>query len=138
MGWHLLAVDPGTDKVGLAVLSDDGTVLYRRVVPVAEIFFEVDKLAKLHRPKVLLMGNGTGAKTLRAEIEKRKLLGGECKIILVDEYRTSEEARRLYLTQHRHGWRKFLPLGLQTPPEAYDDYVAVILGKRYLEIHKQR
>lgn len=133
MSWYLLAVDPGRDKIGLAVLAADGAVAYQRVIPAAEFFAEVDKLVDKFKPHILVMGDGTGAKSLKAELDKRKTLGPSGTIVLVDEYRTSEEARQLYLSEHRTGWRRFVPLGLQTPAEPYDDYVAVILGKRYLE-----
>ncbi len=138
MSWHLLAVDPGTDKIGLAVLSDDSAVVYQRVVPAPEFYAEVDKLATEYKPQIMVMGDGTGARSLKAEMEKRKMLGSSGTIVLVDEYRTSEEARKLYLSEHRRGWRRFVPLGLQTPPEPYDDYVAVILGKRYLDTIQKR
>lgn len=138
MSWYLLAVDPGRDKIGLAVLTADGVVAYQRVIPAAEFFGEVDKLVGEYRPRLLVMGDGTGAKSLKAELDKRKTLGPSGTIVLVDEYRTSEAARQLYLSEHRTGWRRFVPLGLQTPAEPYDDYVAVILGKRYLDTMKSR
>ncbi|HKM17981.1 MAG TPA: pre-16S rRNA-processing nuclease YqgF, partial [Limnochordia bacterium] len=31
------------------------------------------------------------------------------------------------------GWRRLLPVSLQTPPVPIDDYVAVILAQRYLD-----
>lgn len=138
MSWYLLAVDPGRDKIGLAVLSDDSAVVYQRVVPAPEFYAEVDKLVTEYKPQIMVMGDGTGARSLKAEMEKRKILGSSGTIVLVNEYRTSEEARKLYLSEHRRGWRRFVPLGLQTPPEPYDDYVAVILGKRYLDTIQKR
>lgn len=132
----ILALDPGTDKLGLAVLAEDGEVLRQGVIPRASLVDEVQKIVKQYNPSVVVMGDGTGAESFRTELIRRKLLPPGCTIILVDEYRTSEEARRKYLAQHRKGWRRIVPIGLQTPPEPYDDYVAVILGQRYLQSSK--
>ncbi len=52
---------------------------------------------------------------------------------MIDEHRSSEQGRRRYFRENPpRGWRRLLPVGLQTPPRAYDDYVAVVLAERYL------
>jgi hypothetical protein len=66
---------------------------------------------------------------------RRRLGEGGCPLepVLVDEHRSSEQGRRRYFRDNPpRGWRRLLPVGLQTPPRAYDDYVAVILAERYL------
>ena len=54
----------------------------------------------------------------------------------IDEAYSTLEGRRRYLQEHRRGWRRLLPLGLQAPPEPYDDYVAVVLGERFFAKEK--
>ena len=88
MSGAVLAVDPGREKCGVAVLAADGTVLLQEVVPTAQ---------------------------------------------LVDEYRTTDEAKAAYWTAHPpRGWRRLIPRGMLVPPVPVDDFVAVILAQRYL------
>jgi hypothetical protein len=78
----------------------------------------------------LLLGDRTAAKEVR-----RGLSEGGCPLepLLVDEHRSSEQGRRRYFRDNPpRGWRRLLPVGLQTPPRPYDDCVAIILAERYL------
>ena len=52
---------------------------------------------------------------------------------MVDENNSSFEGRRRYLKDHSRGLLRLIPVGLRTPREAYDDYVAVILAERFLK-----
>ena len=57
----------------------------------------------------------------------------EIPVEIVDEYRTTDDARRAYWKAHPpRGWRRFLPTGMQVPPVPVDDFVAVLLAQRYL------
>lgn len=126
----IMAVDPGRDKCGLAVLDSEGRILWRRVIPTEELAARARELAEGQRAKRLLLGNGTTHR--QAEQRLREALP-ELAIEVVDEYRTTEMARQLYwkLSPPR-GWRRLVPLGLQVPPEPVDDLVAVILAQRAL------
>lgn len=126
----VLAVDPGRDKCGIAVVRADGQVLYRGIVSATQVADQVSQLAKQYDVVRLLLGDRTAAKEVG-----RRLGRSECPLepVLVDEHRSSEQGRRRYFRDNpRRGWRRLLPIGLQTPPRAYDDYVAVILAERYL------
>ena len=55
-------------------------------------------------------------------------------IVVVDEYRTTDEARKLYFAANPpQGLKKLIPLGMQTPPVPVDDYAAIAIGRRYLK-----
>ena len=126
----VLAVDPGRDKCGIAVVRADGQVLYRGIVSATQVADQVSQLVKQYDVVRLLLGDRTAAKEVG-----RRLRESGCPLepLLIDEHRSSEEGRRRYLRDNpRRGWRRLLPIGLQTPPRAYDDYVAVILAERYL------
>ncbi|MCJ7822817.1 MAG: pre-16S rRNA-processing nuclease YqgF [Armatimonadetes bacterium] len=132
----VLAVDPGRDKCGIAVLTADGRVLYRGVVSATQLAGQVSQLVKQYDVVRLLLGDRTAAKDVG-----RRLGQSDCPLepVLVDEHRSSEEGRRRYFRDTpRRGWRRLLPIGLQTPPCAYDDYVAVILAERYLASQASR
>jgi RNase H-fold protein (predicted Holliday junction resolvase) len=127
---RILAVDPGRDKCGVAVVQTDGLVLYQAVVPTKEIGPQVARLTQEHRVGTLLLGDRTAAKEVGRLLSQAT---GALRPVVVDEHRSTEEGRRRYFRENpRRGWRRLLPVSLQTPPRPYDDYVAVVLAERYL------
>ncbi len=127
MSRAVLAIDPGRDKCGVAVLAADGTILVRRIVPTADLDSLIGTLAEEYRP-VVIMGNGTTSTAARARAQQ---LG--CHVTLVDEYRTTDAAKRLYWEMNPpRGWRRLVPRGMLAPPVPVDDYAAVILAQRFL------
>jgi RNase H-fold protein (predicted Holliday junction resolvase) len=126
----LLAIDPGRGKCGLAVLTAEGRVLYQAVVPAGEIGAAAAAAIAAHGVTRLLLGDRTAGADVRERLKTSRV---SLPLTLVDEHRSSEEGRRRYFQENRRkGWRRLLPLGLQTPPAPYDDYVAIILAERYL------
>ena len=78
-----------------------------------------------------MLGNGTTSKEARRRIEEA--VPDLC-IVLVDEYRTTDMAKRAYWqARPPRGWRRLLPVSMLVPPEPVDDFVAVILARRFLE-----
>lgn len=127
MSRPVLAIDPGREKCGIAVLSPAGEVLTQQVVPTAELENVVGTLMAEHAPTVL-MGNGTTSAAAKRRVED---LG--CAVTLVDEYRTTDAARGAYWQAHPPcGWRRLVPRGMLVPPVPVDDFVAVILAERFL------
>ncbi len=128
----VLAIDPGTDKCGMAHVcrEEDGrlTVLWRGVVQRANVVESIRE--HLQSKELLVIGKGTGSRPLVQEIN------GElpsAAILLVDEKDTTLQARERYWEHHpRRGWRRLLPASLQLPPEQVDDFVALILAERVL------
>lgn len=124
----VLAIDPGRDKCGVAVLVPDGRVLVQRVVPTVELDAAVGTLIQSYAPTVI-MGNGTTSAAAKARVEA---LGRT--VTLVDEYRTTDAAKVAYWEAHPpRGWRRLVPRGMLVPPVPVDDFVAVILAQRFLE-----
>lgn len=124
------AVDPGREKCGVAVVDEDGNVLERAVVATARLADELTARSIKFRPELILLGNGT---TSRAAEETIRAALSDIPVAIVDEYRTTDEAKVAYWKAHPPtGWRRFLPTGMQVPPEPVDDFVAVILAQRYL------
>lgn len=125
----ILAVDPGREKCGLAVV-DGAAVLARAVVMRDDLGMALRSLKQRFALTEVVVGNRTGADETAAVI--RLELPG-VSVTLGDEAGTTLEARRLYFADHpRRGWRRLIPLGLQLPPEPYDDYAAVVLARRRL------
>ena len=126
----IIALDPGSEKCGLAVMGEDRRVVEQAVVTSAEVLVTVQRLITRYQAKTLIMGDRTGAKRFRKLLKEAQL---PVEIVMVDEHHSSEEARRRYFIEHPpRGWRRLIPVTLQHPPRPFDDYVAVILGERYL------
>ena len=124
----VLAIDPGREKCGVAVLASDGGVLVQRVVMTAELDATVGTLIRAYEPNVI-MGNGTTSADAKKRVEA---LG--VPVTLVDEYRTTDAAKCAYWEAHPpRGWRRLMPRGMLVPPVPVDDFVAVILAQRFLE-----
>jgi len=125
----ILAIDPGTEKCGLAVLTPY-RVLERGVVSPEEVIAVIGAWIGRHRIRTLVVGNRTGASWIREAVARAF---PEAALHEVDEAGTTLEARRLYFADHPPtGWRRLLPRSLQLPPVPYDDYAAVALGLRFL------
>ncbi len=130
----VIAIDPGRDKCGLALVRADGQVIYRAVVPAISIADAVSTLLESQPGAAVVIGNRTGATSVSAAIAACCRAGVPMPAIrMIDEHQSTLQGRRRYFQDNPpRGWRRLLPIGLQTPPRPYDDYVAVILAERYL------
>ena len=131
---RVLGLDPGRDKCGFAALEKtaDGTirVLMQRVIETQNLEEEAAAAVAAFSPKRLIEGNGTTSKEAHARLQKAL---PELSIEVIDEYRTTEQAKKEYWKAHPpRGLRRLLPTTMQVPPVPVDDFVAVILATRYL------
>jgi len=130
----VLAIDPGTDKCGMALVHRDAEgkldLRWRAIVPRAEVVAHMRESEAAGHFSMLIVGSGTGSKTLVSEIRDAYPALG---VLLVDEKDTTLQARERYWEFNpRRGWRRLLPASLQVPPDPVDDYVAFILAERVL------
>jgi RNase H-fold protein (predicted Holliday junction resolvase) len=126
----IAALDPGRDKCGFAVLDEDGKVLSQRVIETQNLIAEITTAKATYGFSRLVMGNGTTSKEARQRLSEVPAL----EILIRDEYRTTEMAKGEYWKANPpKGWRRLLPVTMQVPPVPVDDFVAVILGRRYLK-----
>lgn len=130
MAEKILAVDPGKDKTGLCVLFEDGLVVEKKVAATSSILEEISDLCYKYQIKLVVIGNGGTGR----QIEK-KLMNHNLKVhyIFADEKGSTLEARRLYWEENKKKWFLFwVPASFLLPPKPYDDYAAVVIGRRYL------
>ncbi len=81
--------------------------------------------------KAIVIGDGTGSEEHIGWLQK--VLPG-FPLHVVDEKFSTEEARVLYWELFPpQGWRRLIPLGLQTPPQPLDGYAAVVQVRRFLQ-----
>jgi len=127
----VIAVDPGRQKCGIAVVDAEGRVLERGVVPTAQMPERVKAWAEQYGAEHLILGDRT---TAREALEALLAAGLALQPIPVDEHQSTEAARKRYFLENPpRGWRRLIPTSLQVPPVPYDDYVAVILAERFLD-----
>jgi len=147
-----LAIDPGSSKCGLAVVSQthagEMEILHRAVVANEELVAAISELRATHAPDLVVIGSGTGGRNLlrhrgpqppapasRRVAEPQHPRGGRA------EHHPDGEgallaapwaARLAHLVAEQHASATG---SMQVPPEPVDDFAAVILAERALQRH---
>lgn len=130
---EILAIDPGREKTGIAILNNSD-VLEHKIINSEELVQIIKSLLEKYIIKTIIMGNGTSSKK-KYDLLKREFIDRD--IVLINEYRTTDEARKLYFQENPpKGWKKLIPLGMQVPPVPVDDYAAIVIGRKYLKDNK--
>ena len=126
----ILALDPGRDKSGIALLTPEGQIILHKVVATACMEEKLQQLQQNYNIGLAVMGDGTTSRKAKENLQQW-LPGIDVK--QVNEYRTTDMARKRYWQENKpKGWRRFLPTGMQVPPEPVDDWAAVIIAEIYL------
>ena len=127
----LLAVDPGREKCGIAVVTSRRDVLERAIIETPSLPMRVAHYVGRYGIETVVLGDRTFAREVSTLIRSAGL---RLEIVYVDEHRSSELGRMRFLADNpERGWRRLLPTGLRSPSRPYDDYVAVILAERYFD-----
>ena len=125
---YYLGVDPGKDKVGLAVVNQELDFIEGLVIKSKDFKSEVEKLQKEYKCEKILLGNGTSSKNFLMAIKKMSY-----KYELVNERDSTLLARQEYWNHNPpRGLKRLIPLSLQSPRKDIDDYAAYIIAIRYL------
>lgn len=134
----ILAIDPGSQKTGIALVREDGSLFRKAVVPTEELGAHILRAMDGNKVRAVVMGNGTRHKELKALAEEALKKGGySITVSLVDEkYTTEMGTQRYWACNPPKGWARFLPKGFRTVPGPVDDYVAWVIGQIYLGIVK--
>jgi hypothetical protein len=104
-------------------------VVAKTIVSPPDLAKVVRDWIRAHGVTQVVVGNSTGSS---AVVNALGDLGG-VPVTRVDETGTTLLARsRFFADRPRRGWRRLIPISLQTPPEPYDDYVAILLAERAL------
>ncbi len=133
----LLGVDPGSRKIGVAVLAEGGEVPFRAILRPEGLLEEIRTLVERYGIEAIAVGGGTRGGEI---IEQLATLGLPCE--RVDETSTTLEARKLYFEANPpRGWRRLVPRGMLTPPQPIDDFAAELIARRFgrkLQEHSDR
>lgn len=121
------------EKTGIAILKNSD-VLEHKIINSDELVQIIKSLLEKYIIKTIVMGNGTSSKK-KYDLLKQEFIDRD--IVLINEYRTTDEARKLYFQENPpKGWKKLIPLGMQVPPVPVDDYAAIVIGRKYLKDNK--
>jgi RNase H-fold protein (predicted Holliday junction resolvase) len=124
----ILAIDPGTHKCGIAVVTNEA-VIHKEVATRSEAVQIIINLAKKYAVDEIIVGDGTGSGKLVEELKPQFTVS----ISLVDEKFSTQKARVRYFKENPpRGLRKLIPRGLLVPDRPYDDLIAVLLAEKYL------
>jgi RNase H-fold protein (predicted Holliday junction resolvase) len=130
----VLAIDPGTAKLGMAVVTrkSDGQLMlvWREIVQRENLVSTFEAVLPAHPIDLVIVGSGTQSKEIVTEVRR---LAPSIAVLVVDERDTTMQARERYWEHNpRRGWRRLWPATLQVPPAPVDDFVALILAERVL------
>jgi len=127
----ILALDPGKDKCGVAVLDAEGLVLEKKIISTQEISQEIPFLLSKFGVSLIIIGKSAFGKKIERELSKLEL---RANLIFVSEKYSTQQARQLYWKENPpKGLWRLIPTSLRTTPVPIDDYAAIVLGKRYLK-----
>ena len=133
----ILALDPGRDKVGLALVDEEGQQVKLKMLVREEFAEEVFEILKNRDVEAVVLGNGTYSRELMEELKKqlKDLSQENLKLGLVDEKGSTSEARKLYREDNPGSQLKKLLLQVMDwkPAVPLDHYAALVLAKRYLK-----
>lgn len=129
MSGAVLGVDPGTRKVGFALVEDTAArAIARGIEPLDTLLQRLGPLVAEHPIRAVALGSGTNVSNVARMLE---VLG--VPVHIIDETDTTYRARALYFEEHPpRGWRRLVPIGLQLPPGPIDDYAAILIARRYI------
>lgn len=129
---RVLAIDPGREKCGLAVVENapgGPEVLWQGIVPRRELEDSLAQQRARWQPQAIVLGHATSSQPVQKVLSMHS---GSVPFHIVRETNSTLEARELYWETHPPtGWRRWVPLSLQVPPVALDDFAAIILARRF-------
>lgn len=127
----ILAIDPGRDKCGVALLDQRGEIREKSVIGRAHLTAEVLRILLKDKIEMIVIGQSACGRVVEKELRQFEF---EPRIIFASEKNSSQLARRRYWREHppRGLWR-LIPTSFRFPPVPIDDYAAVVIGERYLK-----
>ena len=149
----IIAIDPGRDKCGWVLADGSGDPVAGGIFPTADApgFFEGVKSGKMPPPSSFtlgrealsavnfsidewILGDGTGKNFLLRLAQTMDI-----DVKLVSERGSTLQARNLYWKYYPpRGLRRLLPQGLLAPPRDVDDFAALAILHKYLELRCAR
>lgn len=132
MSQIIIAIDPGREKCGLAVVDQQNGVLNQQIIDTNTLPAVVEQLLATYHVTTVILGDGTSSQVAKERLEKSKQAGQPFTIDFIDERHSTDQARKRYWQENPPtGLKRLIPVTMQVPSRPVDDYVAVILAERY-------
>lgn len=132
MDERIIALDPGREKCGIAVVHRQKGMLMKGVIQTNELAIKIKELITKYNSSQIVIGDGTSSREVKQCLETIKVQDEPLRISFIDERHSTDEARHRYWTENPpRGLKRLIPTTMQVPPKPVDDYVAVILAERY-------
>ena len=133
----ILVIDPGSEKSGVAILNSLGEIIIQAVLHSHEFKDQLLYLDQKYRPTTWIIGDKNAGREIRELAEK--INQRSVPVILQNEHRSSEEGRLLYWqAKPPSGLKRLIPTSFQVPHEPWDDWAAVVIGRRWLKENKSQ
>ncbi len=131
----VLAIDPGREKCGIAIVHREQGVIFKTIIMTDELVSVVTELVTTHKVTTIVIGDRTTSGTAQAALTGIASASQKLTIVPVNEHRSTDEARKRYWRENPpSGLKRLIPTTMQVPPCPVDDYVAVILAERYFAV----
>lgn len=129
-----MGVDPGRQKTGLAVIDENGAIIWRKIIAPAQLGEEISAGLQQFALDKIALGDSTASQAAQNQIEEVLAAHNSPSALqIVDETGSTLEARALYFRAHPpRGLNRLIPLSLQVPPEPVDDFAAAVIALRAL------
>ena len=130
----LMGIDPGRNKCGVAVLTDEGKEVLKEISKTSDLSKKLEELLQDYSIDKIILGNGTYADKV---FNILKLFFDEKEIIFVEEENSTYIAEEKYLKENPPLGLSFLNKVMKFKPKRpLDDYTAVVLVEKYLKTNK--
>lgn len=134
MNQMIIAVDPGREKCGIAVVEQQKGALMQEVIATGRLTIVVKELLIKYKVRMVVIGDGTSSQEAKRKLEEITVDGTAAEVFFVDERHSTDEARKRYWQEHPPtGLMRLIPVTMRVPPKPVDDYVAIILAERYFD-----
>jgi len=126
----LMGIDPGRNKCGVAVLTDEGKEVLKEISKTSDLSKKLEDLLQDYSIDKIILGNGTYADKV---FNILKLFFDEKEIIFVEEENSTYIAEEKYLKENPPLGLSFLNKVMKFKPKRpLDDDTAVVLVEKYL------
>jgi len=121
-----MAIDPGRDKSGIAIIDKNRKIYFKDIVITDNISSLISQLLADYTIDIIVIGDGTYCEEIRKIIIRQS----QIPVSIVNEAYSTLEAENKY-RREKQNW--LFRLIKWKPARPLDDYVAVILAERYLK-----
>jgi len=132
----VLAVDPGTSKMGWALVAGNGDTEAQGIIRMEGWIGELGQVLDKRDLQIVVIGSGTNQSNMEEALSR---LLPQTKFVVVDEKESTVEAWQLKRREEAGGnpFRQLAFLFRQLfAPVPVDDYAAVVLARRYLKMYQ--